>query len=1025
MNLLRSLCSGLWVADATIGLGFSLLLALGSARAELPTAVTRQPILFVVRNQYHADHHNTHTMFPSEPNEISNGFYEGVRGAALKVFDPATGVTRTLLDAGADGVIRDPDVHFSGLRVVFAWRKSTAESYHIYEINTDGSGLKQLTSLAGVDDFDPMYLPDDRIVFVSGREPKYVMCNKHLSHNLYRMEADGANIVQIAKSTLFEGHPSLMPDGRILYDRWEYVDRNFGDAQGLWTCDPEGTGHAVLYGNNTSSPGGMLDGRAVPGTPFTVCTFVACHDRPWGAIALLDRRLARDGRDGVVRTWPAGLESWVHVNNYVSYDFDTFASTSPKYEDPFPLVDPEIGVGGRYFLCSRQMSGEHMAIYLLDAETGAATLVHDEGSGEVGCFDPMPLAPYPRPGTVTVPRKYDNTEGRFYVMDVYKGTHMAGVARGDVKSLRVVESPEKRYYSSQVWDAQGIEAPGVNWDSFETKRILGTVPVEADGSAHFKVPADRFVFFQLLDANGMMIQSMRSGTIIQAGESQGCVGCHEDRGHAPHFPGSLMPQAFRRDADTLQGWQGQPPKMFNYLVEVQPVFNAKCLDCHDYGGTGAASVVLAGDKGIYFNASYADLWRKGYTGAIGAGPAAIQPARAWGSHASRLIQTLRAGHYDVALTATEWDRLVTWVDLNAVYYPSYAANYPDNAGGRSPLTDTDLNTLRTLTGVNVNNIKGLGEQVCFDRPAKSPCLTGLGGSTYSQALALIQKGQTALVAKPREDMTNCTLRSSIDIWRENKYQNRLNRELMNRAAIAAGGKTYDSQGLLAVANQFPEGIDGVSAQVRGSVLFTASNETALVSIAWGTVDAGENLALWQHLQSVGVRGQGAFTNVLSGLVPGQPVYFRIFATNSHGLVSSHTSMLFDTRSLIDLDGDGMADNWETTYFGGTNVALGGPNDDWDGDGVSNLDEYRSGTSPTDPNSCLKITAFSQADGSRYRIEWPSVTNCVYALYYSTNLVSWLEVTNGIPASPPANTLELPTGRADRRFFRVSARHLER
>ena len=278
MNLLRSLGSCSWVAASASGCGLAGLLALTNARAELPAAVTRQPILFVVRNQYHADHHNTHTMFPSAPNEFSNGYYEG-GNSALKVFDPASGTVRTLLNAGAAGVVRDPDVHFSGTRLVFAWRKSLADCYHIYEINADGTGLRQLTALPDVDDFDPVYLPDDRIVFVSGREPKYVMCNIHLSHNLYRMDADGANITQIGKSTLFEGHPSLTSDGRLLYDRWEYVDRNFGDAQGLWTADPEGTGHALYFGNNTSSPGGMLEGREIPGTPQAVCTFVACHDR--------------------------------------------------------------------------------------------------------------------------------------------------------------------------------------------------------------------------------------------------------------------------------------------------------------------------------------------------------------------------------------------------------------------------------------------------------------------------------------------------------------------------------------------------------------------------------------------------------------------------------------------------------------------------------------------------------------------------------------------------------------------------
>jgi len=142
------------------------------SRAALPAAATNQPILFVVRNQYQTDHHNTHTMYPSAPNEISNGYYEG-GNSALKVFDPVSGSVRTILDAGADGVIRDPDVHFSGTRILFAWRKNTAGAYHIYEIQSDGAGLKQLTAMSDVDDFDPMYLPDDRIVVVSGREPKY------------------------------------------------------------------------------------------------------------------------------------------------------------------------------------------------------------------------------------------------------------------------------------------------------------------------------------------------------------------------------------------------------------------------------------------------------------------------------------------------------------------------------------------------------------------------------------------------------------------------------------------------------------------------------------------------------------------------------------------------------------------------------------------------------------------------------------------------------------------------------------
>ena len=187
-------------------------------------------------------------------------------------------------------MVRDPDVHFDGRKVIFSMRRNIGEDSHIWEVNADGSGLRQLTSAPGVTDISPLYLPDGAVAFSSSREPKYCMCNRHIMCNLFRMEGDGANIVQIGKSTLMEEHGALLPDGRVLYDRWEYVDRNFGDAQGLWTVNPDGTQHSVYWGNNTPSPGAVLDARPIPGTDRVVCIFGSCHDRPWGAVAVLDRR---------------------------------------------------------------------------------------------------------------------------------------------------------------------------------------------------------------------------------------------------------------------------------------------------------------------------------------------------------------------------------------------------------------------------------------------------------------------------------------------------------------------------------------------------------------------------------------------------------------------------------------------------------------------------------------------------------------------------------------------------------------
>jgi len=735
--------------------------------------VSGQPLLFVVHRQYAPDHHNTETMF--QTGEINTGSFRG--GGALKTIDFAHGGTvHTLVNAGTDGVARDPDVYFDGGRVLFSMRRNIGDDYHIYEVRTDGSGLRQLTSAPGVFDIDPIYLPDDNIVFTSSREPKYCMCNRHIMGNLYRMEPDGANIVQIGKNTLFEGHGALLPDGRILYDRWEYVDRNFGDAQGLWTMNPDGTSHALWFKNNTGSPGAALEGRPIPGGQQVVCTFSSCHDRPWGALAIVDRSLGIEGRAPVVRTWPADAVKLVNENGR----FDAFKSVSPKYEAPYPLSD-------KYFLCSRTIGeGEQMGIFLLDV-FGNELLLHTE---EPGCFNPMPLRARPRPPVLPMRRDFAGGEGFFYVQDVYQGTHMAGVKRGSVKFLRVVEQGEKRSFTAPYWIGQGAEAPAMNWHDFSNKRILGAVPVEEDGSAYFAVPSGRFVHFQLLDENGMMIQSMRSGSTIQSGETQSCVGCHEDR-LAPPLSVNRTSLALRRKPSTLSGWHG-PPRFFNYRTEVQPVFDKACVSCHDFEKDAGKKLNLAGDRGLVFNVSYFDLWSKRAITVVGGGPAPIQPAYSWGSHASLLVKTLLKGHRNVKLSAEDLDRIVTWVDINAPYYPSYLCAYPENEYGRSPLDNRQIARLAEL-GIPLKDQK-YAEGVSFDRPELSPALAGFANKSdpkYLEALAIVRAGAQSLARQPEADMP-AFRPCEADQARDRKYQMREQVETRNRRAISGGKKVYDT-----------------------------------------------------------------------------------------------------------------------------------------------------------------------------------------------------------------------------------------
>ena len=740
--------------------------------------VSGQPLLYVVRSQYRPDHHNTETMF--QTGECNTGSYQP--GGPLKTIDfGRNGETRVVTDAGPEGLIRDPDIYFDGKRIVFAMRKNIRDNYHLYEVNADGTGLKALTSAEGVFDIDPLYLPDGNILFTSSREPKYCMCNIHIMGNLYRMEADGANIHQIGKSTLMEGHGSLLPDGRVIYYRWEYIDRNFGNAQGLWTTNPDGTSHSVYYGNNTPAGGVVLFPRAIPGTELVLCILSSCHDRPWGALAILDRQRGLDGRAPILRTWPASAIKLVSDPGAPNGGFDSFTAVRPKYEDPYPLSD-------KYFLCSR-MTGkdEQMGIYLVDV-FGNEILLHTEGAG---CFNPRPLAPRPRPAVIASHRDYKNSDGYVYVQNVYLGTHMKGVKPGSVKSLRVVESPEKRFWTEPGWNGQGIERPGMNWHDFNNKRILGTVPVEADGSASFALPSDKFVYFQLLDQDGMMIQSMRSGTMVQSGERVGCAGCHDERRTAPPAPNGPTPLALKRAPSRLEGWHGSP-RMFNFRTEVQPVFDKHCVRCHDFGKDGGKKLNLASDRGLIFDVAYVNLWTKGALTVMGAGPPETQQPYSWGSHASKLTKVLTGPkpHNDVKLTPDELERVITWVDLNATYYPSYASAYPQNPYGRSPISEAQLARLKQL-GVDTGII-----DLSFDRPELSPGLAKLpqNDPRYAEALGILRSGQESLKKNPNPDADGFVA-CEADQQRERKYEARAEIERRNRQAIREGRKVYDTASL--------------------------------------------------------------------------------------------------------------------------------------------------------------------------------------------------------------------------------------
>ena len=496
-------------------------------------------------------------------------------------------------------------------------------------------------------------------------------------------------------------------------------------------------------------------------------------------------------------TWPSSYIDKIKEPGD-KLNIDASLSLSVKYEDPEPLSENQ-------FLVSRMLPGsEKMGIYLIDT-FGNETLLYEDET-KMSAFDARIITSREKEIVTSERRNYSDDVGTFFVQDVYQGTHMEGIERGTVKTLRIVESMAKEYVASgNGYSGQGSQLPAVNWHSLEAKRVIGEVPVYEDGSAYFEVPQDAFVYFQLLDEDGKMIQSMRTGTLVQSGEKTGCVGCHEDRRVAPststgrntpmaleanvevienpdYVEGSDMPKTiavntpdvpkirildFESGEEILVDYND--PEYFpeytdlpsmNYLTEVQPIFTNNCLTCHGYDSP-AADLSLVPDKDVVFNASYINLWRdrnktgipfENLVGAVGAADTTFYSARTWGSYVSPLVAKLYEdeSHADL-LTEAEKRRISEWIDLNGTYYGDYSGNYMYNPGGRSPLTAAERTSIGDTRTLNWSGFNKVGSLIYFDNPEKSPILSGLEGEEYESTLAVIKTGLQRLRTNPDVD----------------------------------------------------------------------------------------------------------------------------------------------------------------------------------------------------------------------------------------------------------------------------------
>jgi hypothetical protein len=431
---------------------------------------------------------------------------------------------------------------FDARRVVFAFcdhapADPNLRQFFLWEIGIDGHGLRQLTGkaadrLAGaegrqtalIEDFDPCYLPDGGIAFVSTRPQTHIRCHYggryFANFLLHRADGDGSNIRQLSFAEAPEWKPSVLDDGRIVFARWDYTNRHSYHFQCPWVIRPDGTGTANVYGNMTRNPIHTGEPRQVPGSHKIVSTAMAHHGYTAGSMVLIDPRVGLDGLAPLTRITPE-----IAFPESEGWPVGAFATPFPLSEDLFlAAYTPEP--------LAREGQVQGVAaygIYLVDTLGGRELIYRDPA---MSCFSPIPVQPRPRPPVLPpatevetdaeTDAEAETSFGVFHVENVYRSTQP--ITAGCIKSLRVVRVFPQTVQTPPSRSITPYEMP---------KQIVGTAPVGADGSVAFRAPAGQPLFFQLLDENGMAVMTMRALVYLQPGETLGCVGCHEPRHVAP------------------------------------------------------------------------------------------------------------------------------------------------------------------------------------------------------------------------------------------------------------------------------------------------------------------------------------------------------------------------------------------------------------------------------------------------------------------------------------------------------------
>jgi len=575
-----------------------------------------------------------------------------------------------------------PDLSYDGRKVLFSFCDHTQEDtkqrrFLIFEATADGRSVRQLTGtpedpMEGwegrktvlIEDFDPCYLPDGGFAFMTTRNQSFGRCHggRYVpAYLLFRANGDGSGIRQLSFGEANEWDPSVMHDGRIIYTRWDYINRHDTRFQSLWTTAPDGTGTAHFYGNYSSSPCMTAEARAIPGSHKIVCTATAHHGYTSGATIVIDPHKGQDGPEPLGRITPE-MRFPEAGDRYSGGASGAFATPWPINEDLYlaaGMYGNLVGQGG-------VQDVNAYAIYLIDSAGGLELIYRDP---KMSCFAPIPIQARPKPPALTSrivksenPENEKQAMGTFYLQDVYQSTQ--SIEPGSIKHLRI----------NRIYGQPNNGKPQLSLANNEIiKGIVGTVPVNRDGSAAFRAPACVPLQLQALDQNGMAVMTMRSLIYLQPGEVASCVGCHEPRAVTPTRPASA---AGRRVYDPAPPAGPQYPGGFSYARSMQPVLDRYCIECHGLKKTDAGLNLLGKRDGGYSISHNQLTGRKEMVKiAYRNQETTYSTPKEYYAHAGRLANYLLEEHTNrVKMDRESFQRIVDWLDLNAQFFGDYSRN---------------------------------------------------------------------------------------------------------------------------------------------------------------------------------------------------------------------------------------------------------------------------------------------------------------------------------------------------------------